>query len=185
MPIARWNHAQVDSSQPRRGLIALICVAVMATLVGAHDLRTASAAPGLVPEQVRTDLPVVVDGTVTDIEQVGNRIVVAGTFTQVQPQAGGATVDQRYLFAYDIDTGQFDEGFRPQFDKDIEQIAPAPDGSGIYVVGRFSTIDGVTKRKIARLNADGSLDQTFTANADAKATALALTPDGSRLFVGG
>ncbi len=150
-----------------------------------RDATPASAGSGLVPSGVRTDLPVALDGVVTDIEQVGNRIVVAGTFTQVAPQAGEPAVAQRYLYAYDIDTGEFDAAFDPQIDRDVEQIVPDPDGSGLWVVGAFNNIDDVKRRKIARLNADGSLDEAFTANADAKASAVAVSPDGNRLFVGG
>ena len=174
---SRYRHARVGA------LVAV--VGLVGVYYSTTGVETASAAAGLVPDAVRTDLPVVVDGVVTDIEQVGNRIVVAGTFTQVQPTAGAAPIDQAYIYAYDIDTGAFDANFRPTLNQDLEQIAPAPDGSGIYLVGRFSNIDGVTVRKVAKLNADGSLDPNFVANADAKATAVAVSPDGQRVFVGG
>ncbi len=172
--------------RPGIWVFALLAALIVPGVYGVtRSAEPASAGSGLVPSAVRTDLPVALDGVVTDIEQMGNRIVVAGTFTSVAPQAGQPGVSQKFLYAYDIDTGAFDAGFDPQFDKEIEQIVPDPDGSGLWVVGTFNNIDGVKRRKIARLNADGSLDEAFKANADAKASAVAISPDGNRLFVGG
>ena len=179
---------RISSSVHRSFLWAtLLVVAVVGTFLweSGSTAQPASAATGLVPDAVRTDLPIALDGTVFDIEQMGNRIIVAGSFTQVRPSPGAAPIDQAYLYAYDINTGAFDAGFTPTVDREIEQIVPAPDGSGLYLVGAFNTIDGTRIRKIARLNQDGSLDVGFKANGDAKATAVAISPDGSRLFVGG
>ncbi len=165
---------------------ALICALAIPTILQvANEASVASAGTGLVPERVRTDTPRILDGVVVDMEQLGNRIIVAGDFTQVEPQAGQAAVGQKYLFAYDLETGAFDSAWNPQIDREVEQIIPDPDGSGLYVVGKFNNIDGVKRRKIARLNADGSLDEAFKANANSKATAVAISPNGNRLFVGG
>ncbi len=182
-------HASRNLSLPRTPVIwvAMILAIVSLPLLAqamSND-NAAGAGTGLVPEAVRTDTPRVLDGVVLDMEQLGNRIIVAGTFTQVEPQAGQAAVAQRYLFAYDLDTGAFDAAWNPQIDREVEQIVPDPDGSGLYVVGRFNNIDGVKRRKIARLDANGNLDTNFAANADSKATAVAISPDGNRLFVGG
>ena len=58
----------------------------------------------------------------------------------------------------------------------VTQFLPQPDGK-VVIRGTFSTIDGVARPKLARLNANGSLDATFapdTTNYDA----LALLADG-------
>jgi uncharacterized delta-60 repeat protein len=61
--------------------------------------------------------------------------------------------------------GSFDETFlalgtEPSFNVAISDAIIQPDGK-IFVVGNFSTINGVVRNKVARLNADGSLDLTF------------------------
>ncbi len=172
----------------RRTFLAFgLILAALAVLVGlaVREADPASAGTGLVPDRVRTDVPVVVDGTVFDLEQMGDRILVSGSFTSVRPAAGEAPIAQKYLFAYDIDTGELDRDFLPQIDREVEQIVVAPDASAVYLVGAFNNINGEKARKIARITADGVLDTGFRANADSKATAVAISPDGTRLFVGG
>src|SRR3954447_8249491 len=44
----------------------------------------------------------------------------------------------------------------------VEQIVPQPDGK-ILICGNFTQFDGVQKSYIARLNADGTIDYSFSA----------------------
>src|SRR4051794_37146154 len=96
--------------------LLVLAVVVVLSLVGAG---TASAVgtpqAGVVSETTASQTPYVLDGTVTDLAQVGNRIVVAGTFTQVQdsPANGGAPYDPDYVFAFDPATGRIDRAFDP------------------------------------------------------------------------
>ncbi|MDT9121516.1 hypothetical protein RSW84_29130, partial [Escherichia coli] len=61
----------------------------------------------LVPEAPRTDMPKISNGEINDIEVVGSRVYVAGTFTSIANQRGANTTSfpQRYLAAYDLNTG--------------------------------------------------------------------------------
>jgi uncharacterized delta-60 repeat protein len=54
----------------------------------------------------------------------------------------------------------------------------------VLIGGSFTTVDGVNQLNIARLNADGSLDSNFVANADGIVRALAIQDDNS-VVVGG
>lgn len=73
----------------------------------------------------------------------------------------------------------------------IRAMAMALDGK-IYVVGDFSVIGGVTRRWVARLNPDGSVDQTYAdvnpvvsnPNLQPFVYSLSVRPDG-KLLVGG
>src|SRR5581483_95503 len=95
--------------------------------------------------------PRVVDGKVTAILPLGNRIVVGGTFTQVQA-ADGATpaVNRRGLFAFDATTGAIDPGFvadfdvspDPAVDRAVEALAASADRRSVFVGGNFSTLAG-------------------------------------------
>jgi uncharacterized delta-60 repeat protein len=58
-----------------------------------------------------------------------------------------------------------------------------PDGK-IVVGGVFSSVLGVTRHNIARLNSDGSLDLAFDPDASSQVTALAIQADG-KIVVGG
>ena len=65
-------------------------------------------------------------------------------------------------------------------------IVVQPDGKAI-IAGEFTTVNGTTRQRIARLNTNGSLDTTFdpTANGpDGTVWALALQPDG-KILIGG
>ena len=57
-------------------------------------------------------------GEICDLEYIGNRVFIAGGFTTVANNQTGNTTSytQRYLAAYNIDTGLVDTAFRPTFD---------------------------------------------------------------------
>ena len=89
--------------------------------------------------------------------------------------------------------GNLDAGFAPEVTRTgppllgntygVTVIAPQPDGK-IIIGGTFDTVAGTESHGLARLNADGTLDPTFTAGLafGSVVTSLALLPDG-RLLV--
>jgi len=80
----------------------------------------------------------------------------------------------------------FQGGLSGMTDGSIFDLALQPDGK-ILVGGVFSTINGATRRGIARLNANGSLDTGFQngmSGVAGEVTALALRPDGKITIVG-
>lgn len=81
-----------------------------------------------------------------------------------------------------------EDGFNPGADNDVRAIAIQPDGK-ILVAGAFTSIGGESHERIARLNADGSVDSTFNASfqwgcGGARVWAIAVQPDG-KILVGG
>ncbi len=54
----------------------------------------------------------------------------------------------------------------------------------ILIGGFFSTVLGVTRNNIARLNTDGTLDTDFNPNANGYVLAIAVQADG-KILVGG
>ncbi|WP_343442436.1 hypothetical protein [Micromonospora schwarzwaldensis] len=158
-----------------------------AALGAARTVATrAQVTPGdtrLMPTTPRADTPRITNGEITDIEVIGNRVFIAGTFTSIA-NVGGTAIAQKSLASYNLDTGKVDTGFKPTIDGAVAAVEASPDGTSLYIAGSFNTINGVTKRKIARLNpTTGAPVAAFTATASARATALAVSP--TAVYVGG
>ena len=121
-------------------------------------------------------------GTVFALLPLANdKWLVAGSFTYVNNQP--ATNIARLTA-----TGDFDAGFAPGlagFNGLVSTVVPQPDGRFI-VGGNFTQYNGVTANRIARLNADGTLDTTFAPGAafNGAVNAIVQLADGS-LVVGG
>ena len=84
-----------------------------------------------------------------------------------------------------FDAGAIDSGFGSSF---LRAVALQPDGK-ILVGGYFTTIAGVPRQGIARLNADGSVDGTFAAPFFVNrripiVKAIVVQPDG-KILIGG
>ena len=75
------------------------------------------------------------------------------------------------------------DGFDPNANGTIRVIVVQPDGK-ILIGGNFSTVLGVTRNHIARLNPDGTLDTAFNPNADDSVLTLRVQADG-RILAGG
>ncbi len=159
-----------------------------------RQVRAAYAEPlpghtTLVPETPRTDLPKISNGVINDIEVVGSRVYVAGTFTGIVDQQGAEkSYSQRYLAAYDLESGLVDPAFTPVFDGntgfDLTSVEASPDGTRLYVTGGFNSVNGVTRKGLVRLDPDtGATVSAFTADTDARATDVAVTD--STVYVGG
>src|SRR6476469_9940035 len=120
-----------------RRTVAWLTGAVVAAVVGSLCVSTGTAAAfdsaqnGVVSTVSPSLTPQLLDGTVLDLAQVGNRIVVAGTFTQAQdtPENGGAVMAQPYVLAFDPATGLLDRAFDPQFDNEVRTIQPGPNNT--------------------------------------------------------
>ena len=170
---------------------SLLALGVASCLVSAFPIAVPSAGAiqppslhtGLVPEAVRTDTPFIGNGEVTDIAVWGNRVVVAGSFTSIRNANGTTTIPQARLAAYDIDSGLIDDSFTPDVNGVVYEVEVSPDGGSLYAVGTFSTVDGLTRKKVVKFNSDGSVNTQFVANANSRVTAIDVGV--STVFVGG
>lgn len=162
---------------------------------GHTDTATASATsyapnppPGhtrLVPDTPRTNQPTINNGEIWDIEVVGNRVYVAGSFTSIRQPNNGTTISQSFLAAYNWSTGQVDTGFRPVFTNGaVDAVEASPDGTRLYISGNFGTVNGQSKKAIAQISpTTGAPIQSFTANANGKVNELAVT--NTTVYAGG
>ena len=96
-------------------------------------------------------------------------------------------VYNRGVFRLNAD-GSLDTGFNTRISDNhaVESLALQPDGR-IVIGGSFETVNGTTRNRVARLNANGTLDGTFNSGAgpNGPVVALALQADGHVLIAGG
>ena len=114
------------------------------------------------------------------IPQPDGKVIAAGRFTFANNVARNRIA--RFNFNGSLDTS-FDPGTGA--DGEITAAVLQPDGR-IVVAGRFTSFNGFTHNRVCRLNANGSVDQTFGLGngINNAALALALQSDG-RIIVGG
>ncbi len=106
--------------------------------------------------------PSINDGSVVGIAIQGdNTILVAGYFQRV---SGGT---RRALIRLNLN-GTLDEPYKPSFgalignSSQMQVTGLALDQSGNAIIsGSFTTVDGILRRGLARLNSNGSLDPSF------------------------
>ena len=129
---------------------------------------------------LETDIGADAQVTILAIQPDG-KTLLGGQFTTI----GGLT---RHGIARLNADRSLDSGFDPGANGEIHAIVVQPDGK-ILVGGTFTTIGGggtgsTPRARIARLNADGSIDMGFDAGASDTVFAIALQPDG-KIVVGG
>lgn len=168
----------------------LVAVGAAVVLAAAPPARADTAPPNPgTPETVSADaLPTVqINGVVWAQVTVGNTVYATGSFTSARPAgspAGSNETARANLLAYDITTGNLITSFNHTLNAQGRAITASPDGTRVYVVGDFTTVDGQTHNRVAAFNtADGSLVNSFTGGT--AASARAVTATNSTVYVGG
>jgi hypothetical protein len=175
----------------RRRIVVILLAAAMLMPAGAEALYAPQ--PGVVSADPADGTPNVLDGMVTAIVPVGNRIVVGGTFSQVQEAGAAKPVLSRHgLFAFDPASGAVDPGFAPNLDvsadptvnKAVQALAPSPDGRSLFVGGSFGQLNGAAVDRIVKLDGNtGAADPAF--HVTVKSSVKDLAVSGSRLYLAG
>ena len=122
-----------------------------------------------------------VNGSVLAIAVQGNhKILIGGAFTTVNGVRRNRIT--RLNANGTLDT-TFDPAAGPS--GEVDALALQPDGK-IVIGGKFTSVGGVERKRIARLKPDGALDASFDPGTGATWTVFAVTlqPDG-RVLVGG
>ncbi|HEX6151331.1 MAG TPA: delta-60 repeat domain-containing protein, partial [Nocardioides sp.] len=167
-----------------------------APILGATMVAVAAAAAGLAPASADVSHPAVVSANpanytpslvevagqpkpiVDAIAVSGSTVAAGGRFTRVTQ--GGTTYNRTNLVLFDANTGSV----RPALDANNRIWAAAASGNWIYVGGQFTSIGGVTKRSIARINAStGQVDPGFTSAVRGRVNVLVVAK--GRLYAGG
>jgi hypothetical protein len=86
------------------------------------------------------------------IAQIGNTMVLGGTFHQVQEVNAATALTRNYLLAFDATTGVVSTSFVPTLDGEVTTVLPAGDGTSVYVGGLFNHVNGHTSTSLTRLD---------------------------------
>ncbi len=114
--------------------------------------------------------------------QPDGKLLACGSFQTVNGTNARGVV--RLLASGAVDN-TFGTGTGPTFDAVVSSMALQPDGK-IIIGGSFTQFNGANRRRIARLNATGSVDTSFQpgTGADNSVIDVALQPDGKVLVTG-
>jgi hypothetical protein len=177
---------------PRRRRVLVFLLALLALAPASAEGLYASH-PGVVSADPTDHTPNVLDGKVTAILSLGNRIIVGGTFSQVQEVGTSKPVlDRRGLFAFDAGTGAVEPGFvanldvdpSPSGDRAVEALAPSPDGRSVFVGGSFNQLNGAAVDSLVKLDAaTGAVEPRFKVSVRSNVKDLAVS--GSTLYMAG
>lgn len=110
--------------------------------------------------------------------QADGKALVGGVFTSYN------TVTRNRIMRLNAD-GSLDTGFNPGTGANNDVVAIALQSNGqVLIGGLFTTVNGSTRNRIARLNADGSLDGAWTNGANNALNTITWIPEG-RAVIGG
>jgi uncharacterized delta-60 repeat protein/uncharacterized repeat protein (TIGR01451 family) len=143
---------------------------------GIARLNTDGSLDSSFDPQFGADQPVL-----SSVIQPDGQILIAGEFTSynLTNRNGIARLNPDGSLDTSFDPGDGPNGI-------IYSAALQPDGK-VIIVGDFTSVDGVSLNRIARLNADGTLDTTFNGTgfgADDIIYAAVVQPDG-KILIGG
>lgn len=127
------------------------------------------------------------DGVAWYAVTLGSTVYVAGRFNNARPYGaapGTQLQPRRNILAFDLATGQLKSNFAPILNGQALAIAASPDGSRIYVGGDFTTVNGVTRNRIAALDPNtGALISGFSPSVGGSVRAIVAS--NSTVWFGG
>ncbi len=121
--------------------------------------------------------------------QADGKLLLGGSFTTLQPNGAGAATSRQRIARVNAD-GTLDTGFVPTANDWVYCVAVQADGK-VLLGGLFTTLQpngasaATTRNRIARLNADGTLDTDFDPNANSPISSVVVQADGKVLLGGG
>ena len=147
-----------------RGLAVLgLAIASMATVTNASasdvwqptvvSQNPANFTPRLVPNGDRPHA--------NAVAQAGSRMFVGGLFNTVSDGRGQQRYSRANLVIFNANTGAVSSD-APSFNREVWAVESY--GNAVYVGGTFTTVDGITRRRLVKLDADtGQVDTSFNA----------------------
>ena len=163
-----------------------IAAAGIAVTMAATGMGTANASPAipLVSTNPVNYTPNINQGAVFKMAEANGTLYAGGSFTTVTAPAGttpqGTFTRNRFL-AFNARNGNISP-FAPNFNGEVWAIVPF--GGFLYVGGNFSTVNGVGRRALVKIDATtGVVDQAFNAKLTNNVSEAAIV--NGRLIVSG
>src|SRR5690554_5627550 len=161
--------------------LALVLGGGLLTIGGAEPAEAAVSPLLPRPNEVVTAdaLPTAqINGVAWDQEIVGNTVFVGGNFTTARPAGAGpgaSTVARSHLLSYNLTTGAL-TNWAPSLNGQVRAIDASSDGSRLYVVGAFTSVNGSTRNRVVAFDtASGAVVGGFAASANGEVFAVAAT----------
>ncbi len=114
--------------------------------------------------------------------QADSKVLLGGSFTTLQPNGAGAATSRQYIARVNAD-GTLDTDFDPNANGTVLSVAVQADGK-VLLGGSFTTLQpngagaATARQRIARVNADGTLDTSFDPKATGTVYSVAVQADG-------
>ncbi len=170
--------------------VAAALAALTALWPGAAPVRAATGVSSTADNTWGTDIADTGKaGRVLAVAASGGLVYLGGDFLAVSPPGSNdsaADVERHHLAAF-ANGGTTLADWNPGADDEVQALLAAPDGKRIYAGGMFHHIGNGPAIRLAALDpVTGAPDPTFTPpRPDGVVRALALSPDGKVLYVGG
>ena len=117
-------------------------------------------------------------GLVVSASPDGSRVYVGGDFTTVDGQT------RNRIAAFDTSTGALNTAFHPSMSSQVAGIAAT--NTTVYAGGNFFSVGGTARTRLAAMTAsNGALTSWAPTADDNSITTMVLSPDGSRVIIGG
>lgn len=129
--------------------------------------------------------PQILNGHVIDQAQVGDQMVVGGSFSTVAPSSGSPELTRANIFAFNATTGAINTNFAPSVTGgQVRSVEPGPVAGTVFVGGSFQGINGVNRKVLLMDVNTGQIVSSFNPPAmNGRVNDLTLV--GDRLYVGG
>ena len=140
----------------------------IAVMLAATAMGTADASPAIgrvVSTNPVNYTPNITNGAAYKSAEANGMLYVGGSFTSVTAAAGTTptgTFTRNHILAFNAATGSISTSFAPNVNGDVWAIVPS--GTSLYIGGSFSSVNGVARRGLAKIDATtGAVDTSFNA----------------------
>lgn len=166
----------------RAGKVVLaVVLAVLAGVVPSFVAAT-SALADYVPATKASWVP---NAGVDAVAVSGPYLYLGGQFTSLTNRATGEVVRRTRLARVVLSTGQLDRTWAPTASEDVLAFAVSEDGGQLFVGGRFTSVSGVPRERVAAVSTSGvgALDSGWAGAANG--TVKAMFVENGRLYLTG
>ncbi len=140
-----------------------IAAAGIAVTMAVSGMGTASASPAIgrvVSTNPVNYTPNITNGAAYKSAEANGMLYVGGSFTTVTA-TNGTAFTRNHILAFNAGTGAV-SSFAPNVNGAVWAIVPS--GTSLYIGGAFSSVNGVARRGLAKINATtGAVDTAFNA----------------------